>query len=131
MSAPPRRTKFSELLPAAVATQCVIWFWFGGWFIAFGVMGAFDIGLLVGMNYLVWPIVFPLIGGLCVFFLFLATLPLYRCPPFQAFRIPLFWMAELLPLAAGGLLVMLLSCPLDVGGTWWSEGAAAFSRTGP
>ena len=91
-------------------------------------MGALDVYLLVGMNYLAWPIVFPIMAALPLWALMFALAPLAgRMGPLGV-RSRRFMLTVLLPVALLTLGVMLVTAPLDTSGTWWSEGAAGFGR---
>lgn len=125
LSGPHRRT--SRLLQAtSLATFSVLVGLFGGWFLAFFLMGWIVKSLPVGMNYLAWPIVFPLLAAPFIFVTlgfvihawpgeYMATLSLRR-----------FQLMVIVPVASLALILMLATCPLDTGGTFMSRGWEAF-----
>jgi len=90
---------------------------FGGWLLFFALFSRLDLVPPVGMYYLAWPIVFPLFAALPV--AVLLTLLLVRAgPPYiQALRRPAFTWGVLLPVGAIAFVIMLLTCPLETGGT--------------
>jgi hypothetical protein len=90
---------------------------FGGWMILFAVGSRLDFAPPVGMYYLAWPIAFPLLAALPIGAA-LALLLLGAGPPYRAaLRRPGFRFGVLLPLGLVAFAVMLLSCPLETGGT--------------
>ncbi len=90
---------------------------FGGWMVFFAVGSRFDFAPPVGMNYLAWPIVFPLAAALPIALL-LALLLSRAGPPYAAvLQRPRFRWAVLLPVWLVAFAAMLLSVPLETGGT--------------
>ncbi len=99
---------------------------FIAWFLAFAVMGLIGHSLLVGMNYLVWPIIFPIMAFPVFFLLLLPLVPLFKRPYRDLLAMPRFHFAGLLPIFLLALAIMLASCPLDIGGTLLTRGLGAF-----
>jgi hypothetical protein len=90
---------------------------FGGWMIFFAVGSRLDFAPPVGMYYLAWPIAFPLFAALPLAVL-VALLLRFAGPPYRAaLRRPRFRWGALLPLGLVAFAVMLLTCPLETGGT--------------
>jgi len=90
---------------------------FGGWLIFFAVASRLDFAPLVGMYYLAWPIAFPLLAALPLA-LPVALLLRIAGPPYRAaLRRPRFRWGVLLPIGIAAFAVMLLTCPLESGGT--------------
>lgn len=90
---------------------------FGGWLVFFALADAVDMAPLVGMNYLAWPIAFPLLAALPLAVL-VALLLRIGGPPYRArLRDPRFRWGVLLPVGLLTFAVMLLTCPLETGGT--------------
>ena len=99
---------------------------FGGWFLSFIIMRFVGKSLLVGMNYLAWPIVFPIMVFPVAFLLFFFTIPLYRHPYRNILENRWFLFGELLPILFIALALMFATCPLDIGGTLLTRGWEAF-----
>ena len=98
---------------------------FGGWMISFAVMNVFSINFLVGMNYLVWPIVFPLFSVLPIFILLSILIPLFPGGYLNVFKNKTF-LVVVTTLMLLSLLIMFVTCPLDIGGTLLTQGLNAF-----
>ncbi|NCF11607.1 MAG: hypothetical protein GWP66_13210 [Gammaproteobacteria bacterium] len=90
---------------------------FGGWLLFFVLADAVDMAPLVGMYYIAWPIAFPLLSALPIAVV-LALLLVRTGPPYTAaLRRPRFLWGVLLPIGIVAFAVMLLTCPLETGGT--------------
>lgn len=113
-------------LVAASGAGLVAGVLFGGWFVSFALMGLAGHSLLVGMNYLVWPIIFPMMAFPTVFLLLIPIARLFRRPYRQLLSLPKFHLGVLLPTALLALALMLATCPLDSGGTFLTRGWGAF-----
>jgi len=113
-------------LAAAAGALLVAGVLFGGWFASFALMGLVGHSLLVGMNYLVWPIIFPLMAFPVVFLLLMPIVRLLRRPYRGLLSQPGFYLGVLLPITLLALALMLATCPLDSGGTFLTRGWGAF-----
>lgn len=100
---------------------------FIGWFVAFALMGVIGHSLLVGMYYLAWPIVFPIVATPAVFALLFVLLWQRPDGGPRTLVQRRFQLRVMLPLVLLGVLVMLATCPLDIGGTLLTRGREAFS----
>jgi len=100
---------------------------FGVWFISFVIMTKI-IGktLLVGMNYLAWPIAFPLLSLLVVFPIMLFVIPFFRQPFPEILSHPAFLFGILIPTMIISIAVMFATCPLENGGTLLTTRREAF-----
>lgn len=100
---------------------------FAVWFISFIIMTKI-IGkaLLVGMNYLAWPIAFPLLSLLVVFPILLIVIPFFRQPYPEILSHPAFLFGILIPIMIISIAVMFATCPLENGGTLLTTGRDAF-----
>jgi hypothetical protein len=100
---------------------------FGAWFVSFIIMTRL-IGkaLLVGMNYLAWPIVFPLLSLLVVFPVMLIVIPLFRKPFPDILSHPAFLFGILIPTMMISIAIMFAICPLENGATLLTSGWDAF-----
>lgn len=100
---------------------------FGIWFIGFIIMTrVIGKALLVGMNYLAWPIVFPLLSLLVVFPVMLIIIPLFRQPFPDILSHPVFLFGLLIPTIIISIAIMFATCPLENGGTLLTTGWDAF-----
>jgi hypothetical protein len=100
---------------------------FGIWFIGFIIMTrVIGKALLVGMNYLAWPIVFPLLSLLVVFPVMLIIIPLFRQPFPDILSHPAFLFGMLIPTIIISIAIMFATCPLENGGTLLTTGWDAF-----
>ena len=115
------------LLSAATCAIMTSVIQFGIWFISFIIMTRI-IGktLLVGMNYLAWPIVFPLLSLPVTFSLMLVIIPLFQQPYPEILSHSAFLFGILIPTIIVSIAVMFLTCPLENGGTLLTTGWAAF-----
>jgi hypothetical protein len=115
------------LLSAATCAILVSVAQFGTWFISFIIMDRL-IGkaLLVGMNYLAWPVVFPLLSLLVVFPFMLIIMPLFKKPFPDILSHPGFLFGILIPVMLVATAVMFATCPLENGGTLLTTGWDAF-----
>lgn len=126
-TSPLKLRSYGQLLLAAfTAALLVCAALFVGWFMAFVMMGAIGKSLLVGMYYLAWPIAFPLLAMPVVFLLMLGLIPLFQEPYPKILGHAPFLFGILLPVFLIAMMVMLATCPLDVGGTLLSRGGDAF-----
>jgi hypothetical protein len=108
---------FELLLATARGTLQLCAGLFGGWLLFFAVGSRLDFAPPVGMNYLAWPIAFPLLAALPLAAM-VALLLRVAGPPYQAaLRRPRFRWGVLLPVGLIAFAVMLLTCPLETGGT--------------
>ena len=90
---------------------------FVGWLLFFALTARLDLAPPVGMNYLAWPIAFPLLAALPLAAL-LALLLRITGPPYgAALSQPRFRWGVLLPVGLLAFAAMLLTCPLETGGT--------------
>lgn len=100
---------------------------FGIWFIGFIIMTrVIGKALLVGMNYLAWPIYFPLLSLLVVFPVMLIIIPLFRQPFPDILSHPAFLFGLLIPTIIISIAIMFATCPLENGGTLLTSGWDAF-----
>jgi hypothetical protein len=100
---------------------------FGIWFISFIIMTrVIGKALLVGMNYLAWPIAFPLLSLLVVFPVMLIIIPLFRQPFPDILSHPGFLFGILIPTMMISIAIMFATCPLENGGTLLTTGWDAF-----
>lgn len=113
-------------LVAATGALLVTAVMFGGWFASFALMEVIGHSLLVGMNYLVWPIIFPMMAFPVVFLFLIPVIRLFRPPYRQLLSQPKFHLGALLPIALLALALMLATCPLDIDGTFLTRGWEAF-----
>lgn len=115
------------LLSAATGAVLVGVAQFSVWFIAFIIMTRI-IGktLLVGMNYLAWPVVFPLLSMLVIFPLLMIIMPFFRQPYPEILAYPAFLFGILVPTIIISTAVMFAICPLENGGTLLTTGWDAF-----
>jgi hypothetical protein len=113
-------------IAAATSAILVAGSLFGGWFITFIIMRLIGKSLLVGMNYLTWPIVFPLMAFPAIFLLMLFIIPCFRHPYRDILTHRGFVFGVLLPMLLVAILTMLATCPLDNGGTLLTRGWDAF-----
>ena len=100
---------------------------FGIWFISFIIMTKI-IGkaLMVGMNYLAWPIAFPLLSFPIIFLIMLIIIPFFRQPYPGILAHSAFLYGILLPTIIISTAVMFATCPLENGGTLLTTGRDAF-----
>ena len=121
----PDRT-FGRLL---LASGAVTFLWlaalFGGWLVSFAVLTVIGINFLVGMNFLVWPIIFPMFSALPIFILLSMLIPLFPGSYLDVFKNKSF-IVVVLVLILLSLLIMFATCPLDIGGTFLTQGLNAF-----
>ncbi len=90
---------------------------FVGWMILFALGSRLDLVPHVGMYYLGWPIAFPLLAALPLAVVIALSL-LRAGPPYRTtLHQPRFRWGVLLPLGTLAFAVMLLTCPLETGGT--------------
>lgn len=115
------------LLSAATCAILISVVQFGAWFISFIIMTrVIGKALLVGMNYLAWPIVFPLLSWLVVFPLMLIIIPWFRQPFPEILSHRVFLFGILIPAMLVATAMMFATCPLENGGTLLTTGWAAF-----
>ncbi|NIR94927.1 MAG: hypothetical protein GWO08_15055, partial [Gammaproteobacteria bacterium] len=88
---------------------------FVGWFIGFIIMGAIGKSLLVGMNYLAWPIVFPLFSLPVIFLLMLIIIPIFKQPYPEILGYNRFLFGVLMPIFIIAMVLMFATCPLEQG----------------
>ncbi len=100
---------------------------FVGWFIAFILMGVIGKSLLVGMNYLAWPIAFPLLSFPFIFLLMLIIIPMFRQPFPEILGYNRFLFGILIPTFIIAMTLMLATCPLENGGTLLTTGWDGFA----
>ena len=100
---------------------------FGGWFFAFIIMRFVGTSMLVGMNYLAWPIAFPLFSFPVIFLLLLVVIPFFRQPYPEILAHKGFLFAVMLPVFLVAMALMLATCPLETGGTLLTDGWKGFS----
>ncbi len=91
-------------------------------------MDAIDKSLLVGMNYLAWPIVFPLFSLPVIFLLMLIIIPVFKQPYPEILSHNRFLFGALLPIFIIAMGLMFATCPLEQGGTLLSVGWDGFSN---
>ena len=121
--------KFSHLLLSALTGTVIICVaLFVGWFIAFIIMDAIGKSLLVGMNYLAWPIAFPLLSFPIIFVLFLVIMPMFKKPYPEILGHNRFLFGILIPVFIFSMVLMLATCPLENGGTLLSTGWDGFAN---
>lgn len=99
---------------------------FGGWFVAFIIMRLIGKSLMVGMYYLAWPIVFPLLSMPTIFLLMLIVIPLFRQPYPEILAQRSFLFGILIPTVIISMALMFATCPLENGGTLLTTGRDAF-----
>jgi hypothetical protein len=100
---------------------------FGGWLIIFIIMNAAGKALLVGMNYLAWPIAFPLLSFPVIFLLMLIIIPMFRQPYPEILSNKGFLFGILIPTFISAMVLMLVTCPLENGGTVLTTGWDGFN----
>jgi hypothetical protein len=115
------------LLSAATCAILVSVVQFGVWFISFIIMDRL-IGkaLLVGMNYLAWPVVFPLLSMMVIFPVMLFIIPLFRKPFPDILSYRIFLFGVLIPTMMISSAIMFATCPLENGQTLLTSGWDAF-----
>lgn len=109
-------------LSAATGAVLICTGLFGGWFISFILMDAVGMALLVGMNYLAWPIVFPLFSFPVVFLLLVIVIPVFKKPYPEILSHKGFLFGVLLPIFIIAIGLMLVTCPLETGGNLLTRG---------
>ena len=115
------------LLSAATCAALVSVAQFGIWFISFIIMDRLvGRALLVGMNYLAWPIAFPLLSLPVVFPVMLIVIPRFRKPFPEILSHPLFLFGILVPVMMVSTAIMFATCPLENGETLLTSGWNAF-----
>lgn len=115
------------LLSAATCALLVSVAQFGTWFISFIIMTRLvGKALLVGMNYLAWPVVFPLLSILAVFPFMLVIIPLFRKPFPDILSHRAFLFGILIPTMVISIAIMFATCPLENGRTLLTSGWDAF-----
>lgn len=105
------------LLATLLATLTVLAGLFGGWMLFFALLSRSDWAPQVGMYYLAWPIVFPLFAALPLAVVLAIALGVTGPPYLESLRRPRFTWGVLLPIGAVAFAIMLLTCPLESGGT--------------
>lgn len=115
------------LLSAATCAVLVSVAQFVLWFVGFIIMTRL-IGkaLLVGMNFLAWPIVFPLLSLLVIFPVMLIIIPLFRKPFPDILSYSVFLFGILIPTTVISIAIMFATCPLENGETLLTSGWDAF-----
>ena len=115
------------LLSATTCAILVSVVQFGVWFISFIIMDRL-IGkaLLVGMNYLAWPVVFPLLSMMVIFPVMLMIIPLFRKPFPDILSYRTFLFGVLIPTMMISSAIMFATCPLENGETLLTSGWDAF-----
>lgn len=119
----PRALLLSAATCAVLVSAAQFVAWFAGFIIMTRLAGK---ALLVGMNYLAWPIVFPLLSLLVVFPIMLIIIPWFRQPFPDLLSHPAFLLAILLPTTVIAIAAMFATCPLETGGTLLTTGWDAF-----
>jgi len=116
-------------LPAAAATAAasVCAAQFGLWMAFFAVTSLFGVYLLTGMYFLAWPIVFPIFTFPAVFLIFMFIIPIFRKPYLSVLADYRFWTAVAVPILLVAFMVMVATCPLEIGGNLWTRGFEAFA----
>jgi hypothetical protein len=121
--------KFADLLLSALTGAILICAaLFVGWFIGFILMDFIGKTLLVGMNYLAWPIVFPLFSLPVIFLLMLMIIPMFQQPYPEILAHKSFLFGVLLPIFVVTMGLMFATCPLEQGGTLLSLGRDGFAN---
>ncbi len=115
------------LLSAATCAILTSVVQFGVWFITFIIMDRL-IGkaLLVGMNYLAWPVVYPLLSLLVVFPVMLIIIPLFGKPFPDILSYRTFLFGILIPTMMISSAIMFATCTLETGKTLLTSGWDAF-----
>ncbi len=120
---------FGHLLLSALTGAIIICAaLFVGWFIGFIIMGAIGKSLLVGMNYLAWPIVFPLFSLPVIFLLMLIIIPIFKQPYPEILGYNRFLFGVLMPIFIIAMVLMFATCPLEQGGTLLTLGWEGFAN---
>ena len=115
------------LLSAATCAILVSVAQFGVWFISFIIMTrVIGKALLVGMNYLAWPVAFPLLSLLVIFPVMLIIIPLFQKPFPDILSHPAFLFGILVPTMVISIAIMFATCPLENGATLLTAGWDAF-----
>jgi magnesium-transporting ATPase (P-type) len=118
---------FGALIAAAGYGTAIIVVWlFAGWFMSFVIMRFVGTYLLVGMCFLAWPVVFPIFAAPPSFLALACTIPLFPGHYRGVLGNRRFILFVFLPLVLASLLIMLATCPLDIGGSFLSRGWKAF-----
>jgi len=112
---------------AAIAAGGVCAAQFGLWMASFAVMSLFGVYLLTGMYFLAWPIVFPIFTFPAVFLIFMLIIPIFRQPYLSVLADYRFWVAVAIPILLVAFMLMVATCPLEIGGNLWTRGLEAFA----
>jgi len=112
---------------AAIAAAGVCAAQFGLWMASFAVMSLFGVYLLTGMYFLAWPIVFPIFTFPAVFLIFMLIIPIFRQPYLNVLADYRFWVAVAIPILLVAFMLMVSTCPLEIGGNLWTRGLEAFA----
>ncbi|MDX1594237.1 MAG: hypothetical protein R3298_08310 [Gammaproteobacteria bacterium] len=107
----------SLLAATAAATLQVCAGLFAGWLVFFVLADAVDRAPPVGMYYLAWPIAFPILAALPLAVVLVPLLARAGPPYMAALRRARFRWGVLLPVGLVAFAVMVLTCPLETGGT--------------
>lgn len=119
----PRALLLSAATCAVLVSAAQFVAWFAGFIIMTRLAGK---ALLVGMNYLAWPIAFPLLSLLVVFPIMLFVIPFFRQPFPEILSHAAFLFGILIPTMIISIAVMFATCPLENGGTLLTTGREAF-----
>jgi len=114
------------LMAAVIGAVSVSVSQFGLWLIFFAVTSIFGVYLLTGMYFLAWPIVFPICTFPVVFILLLIIIPMFRKPYLEILTGYPFWLTVIMPIILIAFTIMVVTCPLDIGGNLWTRGFEAF-----
>ena len=129
MGQPLKRGKSFWKLPAAaaIASAGLCAAQFGLWMAFFAVTSLFGVYLLTGMYFLVWPIIFPIYTFPAVFLVFMLIIPIFRQPYLSVLADYRFWTAVAVPILLVAFMIMVATCPLEIGGNFWTRGFEAFA----
>ena len=115
------------LTAAAIGAVSVCAAQFGLWMVFFAVMSMFGVYLLTGMYFLAWPIIFPIYTFPVVFLVFIFIIPIFRQPYLSVRAGYRFWAAVAIPILLTAFMLMVATCPLEIGGNLWTRGFEAFA----
>jgi len=114
------------LAAAAIGSVSVCAAQFGLWMVFFAVTSLFGVYLLTGMYFLAWPVAFPIYTFPAAFLLFLFIIPMFRRPYLGVLAGYRFWTSVVIPVILVAFTLMVVTCPLDIGGNLWTRGFEAF-----
>ena len=112
---------------AAIGAAGVCAAQFGLWMAFFAVTSLFGVYLLTGMYFLAWPIIFPIYTFPVVFLVFMFIIPIFRQPYLSVLTDYRFWTAVAVPILLVAFMLMVSTCPLEIGGNLWTRGLEAFA----